>query len=223
MRGSIPGQGLPRAGAGDRGRSRAEEPTGSLGAVIPGRFGAVLTAMVTPFDEEGVLDVDAAADLASWLVDHGSDGLVVAGRPARAAPSMPQSSTALWRAVAEAVTVPVVAGDRHERHSPLGRPQQGGGRRRRGRATGGDALLQAAVAGRSRGHFEAVASVTDLPVLLYDIPVRTGRRIDPELMVGLATTCRTIVGVKDATGDLAGAPGWRRRRRMASRSTAATM
>ena len=45
----------------------------------PGRFGAVLTAMVTPFDEEGRLDLDGAATLARYLTDHGNDGLVIAG------------------------------------------------------------------------------------------------------------------------------------------------
>ena len=50
------------------------------------RFGAVLTAMVTPFDDDGRLDLDAAASVARWLVDHGSDGLVVAGTPGGAPP-----------------------------------------------------------------------------------------------------------------------------------------
>ena len=54
-------------------------------------------------------------------------------------------------------------------------------------------------------HFEAVAAATDLPVLLYDIPVRTGRRVGTELLARLGTEVPNIVGVKDATGDVAGA------------------
>ena len=72
-------------------------------------------------------------------------------------------------------------------------------------------------------HFGAVAAATDLPVVLYDIPVRTGRRIAPRHHVQLAREVPNIVGVKDATGDVAGiGPPWWPRRPTASRSTAAT-
>src|SRR6202165_4489130 len=76
----------------------------------PGRFGAILTAMVTPFDADGRLDLDGAAILARWLVDHGNDGLVVAGTTGESPVLSDAEKRDLWRAVAEAVTVPVIAG-----------------------------------------------------------------------------------------------------------------
>src|SRR5687768_6465959 len=76
----------------------------------PGRFGAVLTAMVTPFDDDGRLDLDGAAALARWLVQQGNDGLVVAGTTGEAPVLTEDERVELVRAVVEAVTVPVVVG-----------------------------------------------------------------------------------------------------------------
>ena len=74
------------------------------------RFGAVLTAMVTPFDESGALDADAAAALARYLVDHGSDGLVVAGSTGEGSSLSDEEKCTLLSTVAEAVSVPVLLG-----------------------------------------------------------------------------------------------------------------
>ena len=81
-----------------------------INAAVPGRFGAVLTAMVTPFDDDGALDLDGAARLARWLTDHGNDGLVIAGTTGEAPMLSDDEKVDLWRAVVEAVTVPVIAG-----------------------------------------------------------------------------------------------------------------
>ena len=75
-----------------------------------GRFGAVVTAMVTPFDAEGRLDTAGAVALARHLVDNGSDGLVVTGTTGEAPTLTDQERAELWSAVAHAVTVPVIAG-----------------------------------------------------------------------------------------------------------------
>ena len=74
------------------------------------RFGEVLVAMVTPFDDDLALDVEAAVALARWLVDQGADGLVLAGTTGEAPTLSDTEKVALWRAVREAVTVPIVAG-----------------------------------------------------------------------------------------------------------------
>ena len=170
-------------------------------AGVPGRFGAVLTAMVTPFDEDGVLDVDAAVALAGWLADNGSDGLVVAGTTGEGSVLSDGEKRELWEAVAGAVAVPVVAGagTNDTRHSvELARVAE---------EAGVDGILavtpyynrpsQAGI----EAHFRAVAAATSLPVVLYDIPVRTGRKVAVETMLRLATEVPNVVGVKDAGGD----------------------
>jgi len=170
-----------------------------------GRFGAVVTAMVTPFDEGGALDLDGAATLARWLADHGSDALVVAGSTGESMSLSDTEKTDLWRAVAHAVTVPVIAssGTADTAHSiQLSQTAE--------RAGAAALLVVAPYYNRPHqagleGHFRAVAGVTELPVLIYDIPVRTGRRVDTDTMLALARDIPNIVGVKDASGDLAGA------------------
>ncbi|MHB8220137.1 MAG: 4-hydroxy-tetrahydrodipicolinate synthase [Acidimicrobiales bacterium] len=169
------------------------------------RFGTVVTAMVTPFDAAGELDLDAAVALARWLVEQGSDGLVVAGTTGEGTVLSDAEKRDLWRAVADAVTVPVIAGagTNDTRHSiDLA-----------GAAcdAGVDGLLvvtpyysRPSQAGLY-DHFAAVARSTALPVMLYDIPVRTGRRIGTGTIVRLATTLPNVVAVKDSTGDPAGA------------------
>ena len=74
------------------------------------RFGRVLTAMVTPFDEQGDLDLDAAATLAAWLVDNGSDGLVIAGTTGESPVLSDSEEVALTKAVRAAVSVPLLLG-----------------------------------------------------------------------------------------------------------------
>src|SRR3954449_12016461 len=87
---------------------------------MAGRWGAVLTAMVTPFDENGALDLDAAGELARWLQDHGNDGLVVAGTTGEAPVLSATEKLDLWRAVSEAVTIPVIAGTGSEKNAGTG-------------------------------------------------------------------------------------------------------
>jgi 4-hydroxy-tetrahydrodipicolinate synthase len=163
----------------------------------------MVTAMVTPFDDDGALDVDGAARLARWLTDNGSDGLVIAGTTGEGPVLSTEELAALLRGVREAVTVPVVAGtgSNDTRHSIE--------LTRLATEAGVDGVLvvtpyynrpsQQGIA----AHFTAVAQATTLPVLLYDIPVRSGRRIEVDTMLELARTVPNIVGVKDAVDDVA--------------------
>ncbi len=167
------------------------------------RFGAVVTAMVTPFDVDGHLDLDGAAAVARWLADHGSDGLVVAGTTGEGSVLTDSEKLDLWRAVSEAVTIPVVAGagSNDTAHSvELTRQAAGAG------AAGVLAVTpyynrpsQAGI----EAHFRAVAAATSLPVLIYDIPVRTGRKVSHEVLVRLAGEVSNLAGVKDAASDVA--------------------
>src|ERR1700722_19227288 len=74
------------------------------------RFGRVVTAMVTPFDDDGALNLPAAVELAQWLAAHGSDGLVLTGSTGESSVLTDEEKVDLWRAVAEAVTIPIIAG-----------------------------------------------------------------------------------------------------------------
>lgn len=177
------------------------------------RFGKVFTAMVTPFRDDGSLDLDGAAELARWLVAQGNDGLVVSGTTGEA-PTLSNDEVAdLWRAVRAAVDVPLVAGtgSNDTRHT-IGMSQLAA-------ETGVDALLvvspyynrppQAGI----EAHFRAVAAAVDLPIVVYDVPARTGRALTVDTIVRLANEVPSIVGLKDARGNvqeaaeiIAGAP-----------------
>ena len=169
------------------------------------RFGSVITAMGTPFRADGSIDLDMAGTLARYLASSGSDGLVVAGTTGEGPVLTDAERIDLFRAVAEAVDVPVIAstGTNDTAHSVL--------MTERARSVGVDGILavtpyynRPSPAGLS-AHFRAIAEASDLPVLLYDIPVRSGRRIGADLTLELAREVPTIVGVKDATGDVAAA------------------
>lgn len=169
----------------------------------PGRFGAVVTAMATPFHDDGRLDLDGATTLARWVVDHGSEALVVGGTTGESPVLSDAEKLELWRAVSDAVTVPVIAGagTNDTAHSVWLTRQ----------ATDvGVAGILAVTPYYSRpgqagleAHFRAVAAATHLPVLIYDIPIRTGRKVAHDVLVRLATDVPNIVGVKDAAGDVA--------------------
>jgi 4-hydroxy-tetrahydrodipicolinate synthase len=166
-------------------------------------FGRVLTAMVTPFTAEGELDVDRAAALAAQLVDQGNDGLVVSGTTGESATTSDSEKADLVRAVVDAVGdrahVLAGVGTNDTRHSvELARSAEKAG------ATG--LLLVSPYYSRPPqtgllAHTERVASSTSLPVMLYDIPVRTGVAFDTSTLVQLAAHPQ-IVAVKDAKDDL---------------------
>jgi 4-hydroxy-tetrahydrodipicolinate synthase len=177
------------------------------------RFGKVLTAMVTPFTADGDLDLDGAAELARWLVAQGNDGLVLAGTTGEAPTLSDDEMVELWRAVRAAVDVPLLAGtgSNDTRHAVE--------LSQRAAETGVDGLLvvspyynrppQAGI----EAHFRAVAAAVDVPIMVYDVPVRTGRAIAVDTMLRLATEVPGIVAIKDARGDvteaatiIAGAP-----------------
>lgn len=164
-------------------------------------IGRVATAMVTPFDERGELDLDAAVELANWLVENGSDSLVLAGTTGESPTLTESEELVLFRTVRDAVSVPVVAGAGS--NSTASAVEQ----TRRASETGVDAILSVAPyynrpsqAGLE-AHFRAVAAATDLPVILYDIPGRTGRKIATETLLRLAHDVPNITGLKDAAGD----------------------
>ncbi|WP_369388511.1 4-hydroxy-tetrahydrodipicolinate synthase [Streptomyces sp. CG1] len=168
-------------------------------------FGRTLCAMVTPFTEEGALDLDGARKLAAWLVAEGCDGLVLSGTTGESPTTTDAEKAELIAAVRESagdrVSLVAGVGTADTRHTvELVRAAE---------AAGADGVLvvtpyysrppQDAV----EAHFRAVADASGLPVMLYDIPGRTGTRIEPETVIRLAAHER-IVAVKDCSYDFLG-------------------
>ncbi len=173
-------------------------------SAAPGRpFGRALTAMVTPFDAAGGLDLKQAARLAERLVDLGSDGLVVSGTTGESPTTTDQEKDDLVRTVVEAVgdraTVVAGAGTYDTAHSvELAR--------RAAKAGAHGLLLVTPYYSRPSqagliAHFTTIADATDRPVMLYDIPPRSVVPIEVDTLRRLAEHPR-IVAVKDAKADL---------------------
>lgn len=167
----------------------------------PAPFGAVLTAMVTPFDDHGGLDLGGAKKLASWLLANGNDGLVVAGTTGEAPALTHEEQGQLISAVVEVADgAPVLAGAGSNNTSAAIDLTV------RAQEAGATAILSVAPyynrpnQGGLAGHFTAVAQATDLPVVIYDIPVRTGRKVATSTLLELAHGVPNIVGLKDAAG-----------------------
>ncbi len=166
------------------------------------RFGRVITAMVTPFAADGALDVKGARRLAGHLVDHGSDGLVVCGTTGES-PTLSHAEKlelveAVLDEVGERATVIAGTGTYDTRESVTLTKEACG--------LGVDACLVVTPYYSKPpqegllAHFRTVADASSRPLMLYDIPGRTGRRIEPWTTVALAEH-EQIVAVKDAVGD----------------------
>ena len=166
---------------------------------MPRDLGTILTAMVTPFDDDLAVDHARLAELASWLLDGGSDGLVVAGTTGESPTLTDDEKLAMFRTVVEAVgdRAPVVAGtgSNDTAHSVE--------LTKKAERCGVDAVLVVTPYYNKppeRGliaHFRAVAAATSLPVIVYNIPGRCVVNLSPEALAELATV-ENIVAVKQA-------------------------
>jgi 4-hydroxy-tetrahydrodipicolinate synthase len=163
-------------------------------------FGQVLTAMITPFDASGALDLNEAVRLAKWLQDNGNDGLVISGTTGESSTLTDAEKLALWEAVINAVTIPVIAGSgsndtAHSVHMTKEVTKLGAA----GILAVGPYYNRPPQSGLA-GHITAMANATTLPVVVYDIPVRTGRKISTQTLAMLANTVPNIKALKDAAG-----------------------
>ena len=166
----------------------------------PDAIGRVITALATPFLPDGALDIEGAGILARHVVAAGSEGLVIGGTTGES-PTLRDEE--LWDLVS-AVRSAVPDGTRIVVGTGTNDTTRSVERTRRATDLGADGVLgvtpyyhRPSQAGLI-AHFTAVASATDLPVLLYDIPSRTGREIEVETLVVLSRV-PNIIGVKDAT------------------------
>ena len=163
-------------------------------------FGQVLTAMITPFDASGALDLNEAVRLAKWLQENGNDGLVISGTTGESSTLTDAEKLSLWEAVINAVTIPVIAGSgsndtAHSVHMTKEVTKMGAA----GILAVGPYYNRPPQSGLE-GHITAMANATTLPVVVYDIPVRTGRKISTQTLAKLANTVPNIKALKDAAG-----------------------
>ena len=169
----------------------------------PAPFGRMLTAMATAFTDEGAIDLDATAAIAEHLVDHGHDGVVVSGTTGESPTCTVAESGDILRVVKDAVgdraTVIAGVGSNSTAHS-IELAQQA-------EKLGADALLVVTPYYNKPGqagllhHFQQVVAVTGTPVVLYDVPARTGTQIELETYERIKGD--TVVAVKDAVNDFA--------------------
>ena len=168
------------------------------------RWGHVVTAMVTPFDEGGAVDTVRAAEVARYLCQNGSDALVINGTTGESPTTTTEEKIALVRAACQAVgpekIIAGVGGNNTAEVVHLAKLSQEAGTK---------TLLAVAPyynkpsqEGLYR-HFRAVADATDLPVILYNVPGRTITNIDAQTTARLARDAQTIVGTKEASANLA--------------------
>ena len=164
-------------------------------------FGRILTALITPFRSDGSVDLDVAQQLARRLVDEGNEGLVVCGTTGESPTLSDDEKLSMFSAVLEAVDVPVIAGTvgnntAHSVELSL-----------RAKALGVHGILslcpyynRPSQTGIEQ-HLRAIAQAVDLPQVLYDIPVRTGRKVSSEVLLRLAHDEKNVIGLKDAAAN----------------------
>ena len=168
-------------------------------------FGRLLTAMVTPFNADGSVNYEKAADLAEWLINNGSDGLVVAGSTGEAATMNAEEKLELFRVVVNRINkrVPVIAGTGSNNTADSVKMTK------MAEAMGVDGAL---IVGpyynkpTQEGfyqHFAAVAQSTGLPIIVYNVPGRTASNISPAIVARLAADFENIVAIKEAAGNVA--------------------
>ena len=168
-------------------------------------FGRLLTAMVTPFNADGSVNYEKAADLAEWLINNGSDGLVVAGSTGEAATMSAEEKLELFRVVVNRINkrVPVIAGTGSNNTADSVKMTK------MAESMGVDGAL---IVGpyynkpTQEGfyqHFAAVAQSTGLPIIVYNVPGRTASNISPAIVARLAADFENIVAIKEAAGNVA--------------------
>ncbi|TIC79870.1 4-hydroxy-tetrahydrodipicolinate synthase [Nocardioides sp. GY 10113] len=167
-------------------------------------FGTVLTAMVTPFHSDGTVDLDGVQKVAKHLVDHGHDGLVVSGTTGESATTTKEEDGEILAAVRDAVgdRAKLVAGvGTNDTSTSIWLAQQAA-------KNGADGVLLVTPYYNKPGqrgvlhHFRQVVEAAELPVMLYDIPGRTGTQLAMETYQAMVDW-EPVVAVKDAVGDLA--------------------
>ena len=167
-------------------------------------FGNILTAMITPFTDDGHVNFQEALRLAGYLLDNGSDGLIVCGTTGEGPNIDDRDKLELFTLIAKeyghrATIIANTGSNSTKKSIALTKAASHTG------VHGVMAVVPYYNKPNQEGcylHFKAVADSTDLPVMLYNVPGRTGGRIEPQTVARLAKECPNITSIKEATGDI---------------------
>ena len=167
-------------------------------------FGNILTAMITPFTDDGHVNFQEALRLAGYLLDNGSDGLIVCGTTGEGPNIEDRDKLELFTLIAKeyghrATIIANTGSNSTKKSIALTKAAS---------HTGVHAVMAVVPYYNKPNqegcylHFKAIADSTDLPVMLYNVPGRTGGRIEPKTVARLAKECTNITSIKEATGDI---------------------
>ena len=167
-------------------------------------FGNILTAMITPFTDDGHVNFQEALRLAGYLLDNGSDGLIVCGTTGEGPNIEDRDKLELFTLIAKeyghrATIIANTGSNSTKKSIALTKAAS---------HTGVHAVMTVVPYYNKPNqegcylHFKAIADSTDLPVMLYNVPGRTGGRIEPKTVARLAKECANITSIKEATGDI---------------------
>ena len=167
-------------------------------------FGNIITAMITPFTDDGHVNFQEALRLAGYLLDNGSDGLIVCGTTGEGPNIDDRDKLELFTLIAKeyghrATIIANTGSNSTKKSIALTKAASHTG------VHGVMAVVPYYNKPNQEGcylHFKAVADSTDLPVMLYNVPGRTGGRIEPQTVARLAKECPNITSIKEATGDI---------------------
>ena len=167
-------------------------------------LGNVLTAMITPFTDDGHVNFNEALRIAGYLLDHGSDGLIVCGTTGESPNIEDRDKLELFTLIAKEyghrATIIANTGSNSTKKSVA--------LTRAATHTGVDGVMAVVPYYNKPNqegcylHFKEIANNTDLPVMLYNVPSRTGGRIEPKTVARLVESCSNITSIKEATGDV---------------------
>ena len=167
-------------------------------------FGNIITAMITPFTDDGHVNFQEALRLAGYLLDNGSDGLIVCGTTGEGPNIEDRDKLELFTLIAKeyghrATIIANTGSNSTKKSIALTKAAS---------HTGVHAVMAVVPYYNKPNqegcylHFKAIADSTDLPVMLYNVPGRTGGRIEPKTVARLAKECTNITSIKEATGDI---------------------
>lgn len=177
------------------------DQTNAFSDVAP--FGRVITAMVTPFTKDlEEINYAEAKRLAKWLIENGSDGLAIAGTTGESPTISHDEQRKLFQEIRSVVSAPIIAGvGSNNTEEAVGLTEFVSQNKLANGLLVVSPYYNRPPQSGIYDYFAQIAAVTELPIIIYNIPVRTGRNIENDTILRLAKDFPAIRGLKDASGD----------------------